>query len=50
MFEATFARRALAAGLCFAVLSVSSAWGQEGAKKSGAVPITFVPPPLENAT
>ncbi len=50
MFETTFVRRALAACLCFTVLWVGPAWGQENAKKSGAVPITFVPPPLDNAT
>ena len=50
MFDLKLVRRGLAAGLCGVVLCAGLAWGQEGAKKGGAVPITFVPPPVENAT
>ncbi len=50
MFDQKLGCRALAAGLCLAVWCAGPAWGQEGAKKGGSVPITFVPPPMDNAT
>ena len=50
MFEKrTVVRLAWAVVVCMA-LSGGPAWGQEGAKKGGSVPITFLPPPVENAT
>ena len=47
MFERMFVRcLLLAVLLCVGF----PAWGQDAPKKGGSVPITFVPPPLENAT
>ena len=50
MFEKKSVRRACAAVVLCAALAAGPMQGQEAPKKGGSVPITFVPPPLENAT
>ena len=50
MFEKMSVRRGLTALACCAALFASPVSGQDTLKKGGAVPLTFLPPPLENAT
>ena len=50
MFEKVSVRRALVALLLCVVSFAAPAWGQDALKKGGSVPITFLPPPLEDAT
>ena len=50
MFERTSVRRALLTALFCAASVVGLVQGQDAPKKGGAVPITFLPPPLEDAT
>ncbi len=50
MFEKKSVRRIVAAAVLCATLSAGPVQGQETSKKGGSVPITFVPPPVDNAT
>ncbi len=50
MLEKKFVRLVPAAVVCCAVLVASPVLGQDNPKKGGSVPLTFVPPPVENAT
>ena len=50
MLENPSARRVFAAVVLCAALLAGPAQGQDNPKKGGAVPIIFVPPPIDNAT
>ena len=50
MFEKQSLRGLLPASILLAALCAGPMWGQDAPKRSSSVPITFLPPPIENAT